>query len=421
MMGTGIVKYTTKYLPICLMLLAFACSRPQPVVEIATHHWPEGSAVSLMRDGKVVARSSLYGEKIKITAPRPGTYVIRVSSREALTAFSPALMLEKGTTAYALPIPVMRRRIGTTNLGYGFTAPRGDAVSAHLIESSPSDFTHIAVEPGISRDLEKLVSAAHSKGIEALLRSETVNSGRRESMKDAASLINTAERCGADGVVWNAGKPDGMTGKPPAGLREIIAMAHERGLTFSIALEAADTGAWNPVAFFDSIPAPECPDDLVIVVRGLGTSGEATGTVSIDEVENAVVWVRDGRIPLSRVTIEIYLSAAAFSRPGPSGRKAVPLSAGTLVQMIAGPAKDGVLRLPDGSLRLSDGSVDYSWDDMKSIAGKLAFLRTGEFARLRGVRVMWDGLGVSPDPDGVRMLCEVFQGKAGQSVVSSAR
>jgi hypothetical protein len=386
----------------------FSCSGPQPVVDIAVHHWPEGSSVSLIRNGKVTARSALFGEHVRVTLPRRGEYRIRVSSPEALTAMSPEMEIGPGVTAYTLPLPVMRRRIGATNLGIGFEAPGSDSACIRILDTTPASFTSISLDLGVSRTTADLVRRAHEKGIEVLLRG-----GRRgaqngkSALKSILALTDSAERYGADGIVFvpDAGKGYGRGLVPDS--RTLAAAIHERGMTFSLALDPGDSASFRPLAFFDSIPAPECPDDLVLLCGTPGAAKDESSPVSIARIENALIRVMDARIPLSRVTVEIPLSANAYSGSGPN-RTPVVLSPGALRKTLAEAGEIGGMRLGDGTLALGFRGVNYSWDDPAGIAKKVEFLRTGEFARVRGVRIVWDGLGVSPDSDGLKRLAGVF-------------
>ena len=81
-------------------LIFFSCSRPQPVVDIYVHHWSEGSSVSLNRSGKVVARSSLFGDHVWVTTTKRGVYTIRVASPGILVAVIDGLKIGTGVTTH---------------------------------------------------------------------------------------------------------------------------------------------------------------------------------------------------------------------------------------------------------------------------------------------------------------------------------
>jgi hypothetical protein len=131
-------------------------------------------------------------------------------------------------------------------------------------------------------------------------------------------------------------------------------------------------------------------------------------------IENSLIAVMDGQIPLSRITVEIALSAFAYRGNGTSNREGVSLVTGAIERILSEAGSGGAIRLGDGTLILGFRGVNYAWDDLAGITRKIAFLRTGEFARVRGVRIVWDGLGVKPDTEGLKSTAAVFdRGEAG--------
>jgi len=403
-----------KRIPVSALIVSLSCSRPQPVVEIATHHWPEGSAVSLIRNGKVVARSSLFGDHVRMNAPKPGSYHVRVASPEALASVSPELEVGPGVTAYTLPLPVMRRRIGTTNLGLGFAAPGSDSVCMRVLETSPTALTSISLYLGVSDAAADIIRRAHEKGIEVLLRGEGRGRETKTVLTSMLALSDSAERYGADGIVIVSDDSGGYDRRVMATVRTLAAAVHERGMTLSLALVPGEEGRFHPRAFFDSIPAPECPDDLVLLCSAAGIEKDEIAPVSLSRIENSLIAVMDGRIPLSRITVEIALSAFAYRGNGTSNREGVSLVTGAIERILSEAGSGGAIRLGDGTLILGFRGVNYAWDDLAGITRKIAFLRTGEFARVRGVRIVWDGLGVKPDTEGLKSTAAVFdRGEAG--------
>ena len=72
-----------------------------------------------------------------------------------------------------------------------------------------------------------------------------------------------------------------------------------------------------------------------------------------------------------------------------------------------------MLRLGDSSLALGYDGITYAWDDLSGVARKMTFFRSGEFVRVKGVCIVYDGLGVKPDAEGINRLAGIFEAADG--------
>lgn len=393
-----------------IIILAFACDRPKPVLEVSNHLWPDGTAVSVLSGGKIVAGSILYGDHVRIPCPRRGVCMVRAAAPAVISAVSPQLTLIGGITSYTLPVPVMRRRIGTVNLGIGCAAPGADSLCRSLIDRSSASITSLSLEPEAVSDLAAIISHAHARAVEVILR---VNCGGRSgkgALKNALAWVEKAERLGADGILFIPGENMWGDGTFHGAVRALASSLHGKGMSLAVALASEVLDDVHPAAFFDRVPSQECPDELLLLCCGAGLKEKSPEVVSISQIERALLKIMEEQIPLSRISLEVRLSALAYRGSG-TVREPVPLAAGAFETISGEAGRGSAIRMGDGSLLLGYRGVSYLYEDLAGIGEKIRFLRTGEFARVRGLQILYDGLGLRPDEAGLRTLAGVFEGQ----------
>ncbi len=393
------------------LVLSLACDRPKPVLEISNHLWPEGTAISVIHEGKVVASSALYGDHVRISVPKRGVVTVRAAAPTALTSFSPELTLHGGVVSCPLPIPVTRRQAGTVNLGIGCMSSDAAPVCLALVENFAASVTSLSLATGDGASLTAAIARAHAKAVEVILRADcrkdvSVNA----AFKTVLVCADEAERSGADGILFLPADTAVRSVEFPKELRALAASLHDRGMSLIVALTPEVLRDFHPVVLFDQVPAPECPDELRVLCYGAGPDAEIPAVASSQQMEDVLLKVMEEKIPLSRISIEVRLSAQAAGVEGKTLRP-VALAPGELEKILAEAGTGSVIRLGDGALMLGYKGVDYQYEDLTGIARKMRVLRSGEFLRLHGVHVLYDGLGVKPDAAGLKELAGVFGGK----------
>lgn len=389
-------------------LLLGGCGNNQPVLDISGGSWPEGTSVAILRGGTPVTTSSLFGGRLTMTLPGPGSYVVRAAHPEFLTALSPVIHVVPGATGHRLSTPVIRRRIGTTRLGIAFISADDDSGCAALLDCAAGSFTSVSFTGHSAGALAAMTARAHSRAVEVILRNDPGTAGTvRDLRKTVRRVTRAAVRCGADGVMFSPDTGFRFDRRAVDVVRELSTEIHGLGMTFALGMYPDAPDGFDPVVFFKGIPAPSCPDEIVIVCRDDGAAVAEGCVVSIERIENALVAMRKTTIPLSRVSIELPLGAVAWEQKGRE-RRPVELERGMLARVCGEAGTGSTIRLGDGTLSLAYRGVAYAWEDLAGIAGKTAFLRTGEFARVRGVRVVYDGTAPAPDEAGLRALAGVF-------------
>ena len=406
------VKLVKKILALSvLVIFSLACDRPKPVLEITNHLWPEGTAISVIFNGKVVASSSLYGDHVRINIPRRGAVTVRAAAPAVITALSPELIMAGGVVSYQLPIPVMRRQIGMVNLGVGCIDPKEDSFFSVMLQNSAASISSLFLPPKYDYYVASAIKLAHARAVEVILRAD---SGNEASVKDALKSVHAcadkAERVCADGILFLPGDVCWRSGGFPAEIRTLAALVHNKGMTLAVAITPENLDVFHPMILFDQVPAPECPDELLLLCNGAATSDGNPEVVSLSQIEDALLKIIGEKIPLSRVSIEVRLSARA-SRAVEKARQPVALAPGELKRVLTETGAGSAIRMGDGSLMLGYKGVDYIYEDLTGIARKMRFLRSGEFSRVHGVHVLYDGLGVRPDAAGLKELAGVFGGK----------
>lgn len=385
------------------------CSSDKPVLEIEGRFWPENTSVISLREGTPVASSLLFGDRIRLMAPGRGLYRVRAAHPEFLTSLSPEIPVESGVYARELPVPVARRRIGTIRLGISYTVTGFDSVCIALIAEAPESFSTISFSPDTSADPEAMVRAAHEWAVETVFHSDSREFKSIKALKKASyRLIDDAVRYGADGVEIVPGARLQCNKQIFETVREIAARVHREGMTLTVGIIDGAMDDCSLVQFFESIPAPECPDELALLCDGTASPHGEISPVSTDQIENALLKIKEATIPLSRVSVEVRFGAVAWDEKRGGKEKETPLEAGVLEGIVAETGEGSLLRLGSGTLQLVYRDMHYSFEDLAGISTKMEFLRTGDFARVRGVRIRYDGTGLKPDAEGMRRLAEVF-------------
>ena len=313
--------------------------------------------------------------------------------------------------SYKLPIPVMRRQIGTVNLGIGCVTPGAERFSCSLAENFAVSLSSFSLSPRDGTALGVAIARAHAKAVEVIFRAESPKGASAgTALASALSCADEAERLGADGILFLPADAFWRDGAFPAEIRKLAASVHNRGMTLAVAISPEILSVFHPVVLFDQVPSPECPDELFILCYGAPETDEIPSIVSLQQMENALLKIMAEKIPLSRVSVEVRLSAQAGSTGGKT-RQPVALEPGELEKVLAEAGAGSAIRMGDGSLMLGYKGVDYLYEDLTGIARKMRFLRKGEFVRIHGVHILYDGLGAPPDAAGLRELAEVFEGK----------
>ena len=147
-------------------------------------------------------------------------------------------------------------------------------------------------------------------------------------------------------------------------------------------------------------PAPERPDELRIAFKCTGVPS----SVPVDQIEKIIEELFRQHIPLSRISVEMTLTAFKFRVVDNGGLEPLELKEGELQTLLDSTDGYGVIRLVDLSLRLGHKGTLYAFDDTEGIAQKISLLRAGGFSRSGGIHIVYDGLGVEPDPEDFKLI-----------------
>ncbi|MDP2984937.1 MAG: hypothetical protein Q8O92_16585 [Candidatus Latescibacter sp.] len=398
-----------RLIPLFLLIFISSCDRSRPVLDLANTHWPEGASVSLIRDGRVAARSPLIGDHVRLQAPKEGQYRVRVAAPLSITALTQELNIVRGANGFTLPNPISRRRVGALKLGMEYDGENSAGLYSALMDTLYASVSSVSVELGKGLNAEDLIYRAHSKAIEIVFRGDCRDQkSLSKAEKYMLALIDSAEVYGAEGLLFIPAGKDGYSGETAALTRRLAASVHERGMSFAVGLDAENLVKFNPVAFFDKVPSPECPDELRILCGLHESTEKETAPVSVEQIGAALVRMHEAKVPLSLVAVEIPLTAFAWRSAGKGRTAPVHLEPGSLENILREAGEGGVIRLGDGSLQLAYKGNTYAFDDLAGIAAKIAFLYSGELSRIRGLYIRYDGRGVKPDGEGLKRLSGVF-------------
>ncbi len=386
-----------------LVFIIYGCDRAAPGLEIHNSSWPDGTCISIIDGNSRVTRTTLYGIRTQLPIPKTKTYRIRVASPGYITFISDTVTVRDETATYPLPNPVPRKKIGSWRLGLAFSKDLPDSLYDHMLLNAHGSLTTVSPELLNNEHIPEIVRQAHKKSID-VTASVILDS---VTLADILALADSAEVYCADGIVLEAVGSVFIEDGFADAMRELAAVLHERGMTFAVKVTAdCSSGELSipPVLhdIFTKAPVPERPDELRISFACDGIPS----SVSAGSIEEKIRGLVKEHIPLSRISIELTLTAFKFSVTDDGGLKPTGLEPGEVQSLLMVSGMQGVVRLRDGSLRLGYRGALYVFDDCEGTAQKISLLRAGNFSRSAGIHIVYDGIGVKPGPEKFRIIAK---------------
>ena len=385
------------------IIIANGCGRQTPDLVIYNSTWPDGTSVSLIDGSLVTQRSKLYGGHTQLSIPKTQSYIIRAASSAHITFMSDTLTIDRERSSFSLPSPVSRRRIGSWRIGLSLRKDLPDSLYEYLLEKAHGSLTTISPDMLHNALLSRIIRKAHAKGIEV---TACVHLTANE-LPDVLSLADSAEVYGVDGIVAQPDSTVLSMAEFSDAMRGLAAALHKRGVTFAVQV-IADCGAGSILLppgirlIFTEVPDPEMPDELRIAFICTGTPS----SVSAERIEEKIGELVKDHIPLSRTSVELALTGFKFRVMDDGDLEPVSLKRGEVQTLLQGSGGYKVIRLRDGSLRLGYRGAFYAFDDIDGMAYRISRLRTGGLSRSGGIHIVYDGLGVAPDPEHIKRLAK---------------
>jgi hypothetical protein len=404
------VKWYNMYVTVLLLICIAGCGQDRPVVVLENISWPDGSVVSIIQEGRIVDRSTLYGDYVRLRAAGQGLCRIRAGERNALTWLSGKVLLKEGENHITLPAPSIRRRTGNRMFGYADRTPVEDAARDLLFENPVPGVTTLTVQADTFHSNEILRERAvlahtHATEFVVSLSLNTLPDNRKSEHMFRAGL-DSMETAGVDGILLAPVPAVYSMGIFPRFVRFAAREIHHRGMTLSVVVPESWPEHISPGVLFRDIPAPEVPDMIRIAAPRPSEENPSPDIVgSIERITDRLV--RDG-VPRSRISAELALSAAAFTPRQGGGYSHAQLEHGELADILPAAGMDAVLRLRDGTLRLGFRGKVYSFEDVEGLTWKLRRLRESVLAPKGGIHILHDGMGVTLDRDGLKRLSEAY-------------
>ena len=396
------------------LVVLLSCGSSEHALYVFNYGWPAGTSISVIQGGEITVRTSLYGRHTRIVIPGDEPFRIRAASPAVLTFVSHEITEAEGMAKFSLPGPVFRRTIGRYRLGADLRSADADTIALNLIASASSSFTTLSMEFH-DKSAETLtfyrefVEKAHIAGIEviACVNVQSWNT-QEDRLANTFSKVHFAEVCGIDGIIIN----DEFLGKSPGGfilrqIRSIAGSVHRRGMTLAMEI-VADRQKFMARMFMD-IPVSRCPDELRLNLDIPHENGEIVSPVSVERIETAIVACFDHAIPLSKLSIDMNIQARAFINRGNDVIAREEVHPGELHDVLVRAGEQVQVRLWDGSLRLGYSGTVYAYEDGEGLADKIRKLLPGSFKQMRGVYIVSDGSGLSPDSEMMSCVAESLQ------------
>jgi len=397
--------------------ISIGCDKAKPVINVLNSNWPEGTCVTVLQEGRVVARTTLFGDYVRISVPEDGFCQVRVASPSALTWISEKIPVNAGTNNYSLPSCIPRRRIGSSQIGLTVQTADPDTIYAYMLETAYPFITTISPtipvrEKENNRGLSDpgIIALAHAKAVEVTTQMRLAGREYNEDIMDyCLSLIDSLEVFGADGMVM---VPEALVFSDKGFLksvRKIASEVHKRGMTLGISLPLDYKAVnFNPEALFSGVPPPETPDELRIMNPQSEDSIDGLPFNLADKIEGILKLFARSKIPLKKVTVWLALSAVAYNDVGNGTYKPVDLEEGTFTKVLSEVGMDAAFRLRDESLRLGYKGVIYVFDDVDGLSKKIRGLRSGNLSRAGGLHIIYDRCGVEINSDDLKQIAGSF-------------
>ncbi len=380
---------------IAVASLVSGCGSDRPVVTVRGQ-WPDGTGITLIRDGAVDGSTRLYGGRARVEVPAPGGYCLVAAAPGFLTRISGPMTAGDPDATWNIPLPVPRRTIAGGAVGFAFTGDAPDSLYTFLCREAPSALT--AVSPAIADStLTAIVAAAHGAGV-AVIPCFTV---RGPDDPKPAGIVSAVAAAAADGAVL---EPDETSAHAPwftAYIRTVSGMLHERGFTMDVripfACSSEPPSVHEPIAavFERIVPESEWPD----VVRLAFVCGGIPATAAATRIAEVLRAVAASRIPSGRCAVELrftgfVLRGDAQERPPDQAGPGIV----ERLRKVAAPSMGGI-HMRDGSVRLGFGGSVYMYDNLVGTAVKMGDLASLGLPHTAGVYLVFDGCGVLPDAD----------------------
>ncbi len=397
---------------IMILFMAFltGCGKDTPVLIVENVSWPDGTVVSVIQDGKIVDRSTLYGDYVRLRAEKPGQCRIRAGKQHALTWLSEDVVLMDGENRIPLPAPSARRRAAGSIFGFSVAKSCTGAVHDILFKNPVPGVTTITVPYDVSNaddTLNDIATTAHDHAVELLvpIHLNTLPEDRH-SERLFPDMLNRLETAGVDGVLLAFGSDITTQDVFLRFVRSAASEIHLRGMTLTLAAPDSWPGDAEAESLFRDVPSPEMPD--MIMIPGLSPSEKNISPDTVLHIERCVDRLISDGVPQEKIAAECTFSAWAFAQGQNGEYSRVPLERGVLERILPVAGKTAVLRLRNGTLRLGYGGRVFSFDDIEGLAGKLRRLRKSPFAPRGGIHIRYDGTGITLDRDGLKQLSEIY-------------
>lgn len=395
---------------ILAMPLITGCGKDKPVVIVENVSWPDGTVVSVIQDGRIVDRSTLYGDYVRLRAEKPGQCRIRAGTQHALAWRSEDVLLMDGETRIPLPAPSARRRAAGSIFGLSVAQSCTEAVYDILFENPVHGVTTLTVPYDVSNaddTLNDIATAAHGHAVE-LIVSISLNAlpEDRHSQRLFPDMLSRLETAGVDGVLLAFGSDLPTQDAFLRFVRSAASEIHLRGMTLTLAAPDSWPDKTGAEALFLDVPAPETPD-MIVISAPLPTEKNISPDTVL-HIERRVDRLISDSIPQEKIAAECTFGASAFTQEKNGEYSQVPLDPGALERILPVAGNSAVIRLRDGTLRLGYGGRVFSFDDIEGLAGKLVRLRESPFAPRGGIYIRYVRTGMPLDRDGLKQLSEVY-------------
>ena len=399
-------KKIYKVLCLNIFLTILSCERHEIELIIHNSSWPEGTIISLIHGDRILSRSSLYGGHVRLRISQNNMYRIRAASRTSLTFLSEPITFTNDKNSFILPSHLPRKRRGTWRLGLSLCMDSTDSLYEYLLKQRGSPFTTLSPDLMNNTHLKVTTRQAHAKGIE-ITACVPVST---QDLPHILSLADSAVAYGVDGIVVEPDSVMLFSDKFDDRIRELANILHARGLTFSLRYTVnCDAGHLSIPQklrhILSEIPVPEQADELRISFLCDGISS----TNSTESIEEKISELQKEHIPLSRISIELLLSAYKFRILDNNDLRLDALKPGELQELLRESGGSGIIRLRDGSLRFGYRGMLYVFDDDETVTQKISLLRTGIFSRSGGIHIVFDDLGVAPDSLTIMKIAQIMK------------
>ncbi len=389
------IRHYTAFLCIAFFAVIFSCSSDTAHLTVRSDSWPDGTSITIISDGRIIASSKLYGGRLRLELPKDIEFMVRAASPSIITFMGHQRDTYSKPDDYILPRPVKRYRYGSWRFGFSTN------------EIIKPDSSIVSFKNNVVRSLTAPLLDNRAFAGNRFLQDEMTGILKlsESSLSNYKALCDSAVIYGVDGLLLDPDDTVWNSTQNCAQMQEMIALVHDYGMSCDIRyqLDCAAGHCTIPPLLTDMFLADSSemnPDELRVAF----VCDSIPSIASVEKIEETLLSLNNKRIPLSRLAIEMGIAAGKYRIESDGSMTEIAIKPGEIDRIFRSVDDDKLLRLKDTSLRLGHSGSMYIFEDFFSIDVKITNFRSGKLVDCAGIHVRFDPYCLKPNQEELKRL-----------------